>query len=209
MEAKLKDAVAREDYKAAAELKAQLDVAPVNVEKMYASLQKRTSQLTSRRDAVVKERDLLKELGGVWPKYEVAQRSLWDHWFREYGDAAYERLLAADGKATELVSIFEDYPDWVEPANRLATLRFLEGEFAESVELCLKILRTKPWHFGASSGIVLCYGKLGEAQQANEWAKQAMPQPGAEREVWVARMVEEIDARIAELDDIDGAAAGK
>ena len=55
----------------------------------------------------------------------------------------------------------------------------------------------------------MCYAKLGDAQQANEWAKQAMPQPGAEREVWVARMVEEIDARIAELDDIDGAAAGK
>lgn len=112
--------------------------------RLYSSLQQRTSQLTSRRDALVKERGHLKELSGVWPNYELAQQSLWDHWFREYGDAARERLLAADGKTADLEKLIEEYPDWVEPANRLATLRFLEGDFSGSVELCLKILRSKP-----------------------------------------------------------------
>ena len=56
LEAQLKEAVAREDYKAAAELKVKIDESPANVERMYAALQKRTSQLLTRRDMMVTER---------------------------------------------------------------------------------------------------------------------------------------------------------
>ena len=72
LEAKLKDAVEREDYKAAAELKVQLNeavlAAPVPVKSMYDSLQKRSSLLASRREAIVRERELVAELGAAWPK---------------------------------------------------------------------------------------------------------------------------------------------
>lgn len=204
LEAKLRDAVEREDYKAAAELKAQLDAAPVPVGKLYASLQKRASELASRREAITRERELVKNLAGVWPKCELAQRSLWEHWFGEYGEEAREELVTADGEAAQLLSLTEKYPDWVEPANRLATLRYVEGDYAASVSLCLKILRNKPWHFGASSGIVMCYVKLGDTESANEWAAEAMPQLGPKREKWVERMVNAIDAKLAELDVIDG-----
>ena len=41
---------------------------------------------------------------------------------REYGEKPRERLLAADGDAAALLDIMDEFPDWVEPPNRLATL---------------------------------------------------------------------------------------
>ena len=203
LEAQLKEAVAREDYKAAAELKVKIDESPANVERMYAALQKRTSQLLTRRDMMVTERRHLKDLA---TKGEVAQQALWDHWFGEYGDSARDQLLAAMEEGAELTNIMEEYADWVEPQNRLATLRFLEGDYAGSVELCLKILRQKPWHFGAASGIVMCYAKLGDMEQARVWAEEAMPQLGPKRDAWCERMVKAMDERLAELDEISSKA---
>jgi hypothetical protein len=207
LEAKLEEAVAREDYEAAAEIKAELDGSPAQMQKLYAGLQKRASQLASRRDMMKREREHLKNLAGMWQTSDAAQRAMWDHWFTEYGEAARDKLLAADGEARELADLMEEYPDWVEPQNRLATLRYLQGDLAGSVELCLKILRQKPWHFGAASGIVLCYAKLGDAGQARYWAAEAMPQSNPERRDWVDRMVAAIDERLAELDEISGSAS--
>ena len=57
--------------------------------------------------------------------------------------------------------------------NRLATLRFLEGDFEDSARLCLRVLHDKPWHFGASSGIVMVYAQMGNADDAKRWALHA------------------------------------
>ncbi|MGB1356098.1 MAG: hypothetical protein ACPG7P_02310, partial [Candidatus Puniceispirillaceae bacterium] len=57
---------------------------------------------------------------------------------------ARDALQAADGKAVALTALMDEFPDWAEPTNRLATLRYMEGEFAESVQLCLRVLRLKP-----------------------------------------------------------------
>lgn len=207
LEAKLKDAVAREDYKAAAALKIELDeavlAAPVPVKSMYESLQKRSSLLSSRRDTLVRERELVQKLRAPQSD-EEAIAELWAHWFGEYGEKPRERLLEADGDAAALLDIMEEFPDWVEPPNRLATLLYMEGEFSGSVDLCQKILRQKPWHFGAASGIVMCYAKLGDSEKANECAGEAMPRPGPARAKWVERMVTVLDARLAELDEIGG-----
>ena len=80
------------------------------------------------------------------------------------------------------------------------------------VSLCLRVLYLKPWHFGAASGIVMCYAKLAEAsnsinrgkfiEEANKWAAEAMPQPGKNREVWCERMLGLMDAKLAELEEI-------
>ena len=40
------------------------------------------------------------------------------------------------------------------------------------------LARAEPWHFGAASGIVMCYAKLGNIPEANRWAREAMPEPG-------------------------------
>ena len=208
LETKLKDAVAREDYKAAAALKAQLDATPVPAAPLYASLQQRASHLASRRPAIVRERDHIKSLARDWPECATAQRALSEVWCGAEGEAARNRLLEAEGDAAKLQALMKEYPDWVEPANRLAALRIKEGDFANSANLCLKVLDQKPWHLDALSGIVICYANLGENEKANEWAKEAMPPLGCgvgigpEREKWVARKVRDVEARLAELDEI-------
>jgi len=162
---------------------------------LYASLQARKAQLTSRSSALQRERTLVEALmGGT----DYAQQQLWYHWFGEEGEAARKSLESA--KVPDLLEMMETYPDWAEPANRLATLRYIEGDFDESVELCLKVLRLKPWHFGASSGIVMVYAKMGNLEEANKMAELAMPRPGPQRKEWVQRMLEGIDAKLAELE---------
>merc|ERR1711908_5248 len=123
--------------------------------------------------------------------------------YGEEGDDASDLLVAAEGDEEALARLMADYPDWVEPTNRLATSKYMNGEFADSVTLCLRILRNKPWHFGASSGIVMCYAKLASQSnvlnrdayiaEANKWALEAMPQPGPQRSEWVQRMLARVD----------------
>jgi hypothetical protein len=178
----------------------QLDASDVS--SLYASLRDRRSQLTSRYDVTVQERELVQALADVWPKHERAQLSLWQHWFSEEGEAAAKVLHAGDGDALALSELMDKYPDWAEPVNRLATLRYMEGNFAESVQLCLRVLRQKPWHFGASSGIVMCYTQLGDATEASRWSSEAMPPLGPQRSEWVQRMLKLIDAKLEELDGL-------
>jgi len=190
------------------------EVAPpldaADVSGLYTSLRKRQQLLGGRRDAAVKERELLADLAG--PMHEEAIANIWEHWFGEEGKKQNGYLKTAGGNAAVLENLMEEFPDWAEPANRLATLRYMEGEFEESVDLCLRVLRLKPWHFGASSGVVMCYAKLAEeapvlrrsdlVAEANRWAAEAMPQPGPEREEWVARMLLLMDTKLEELAEI-------
>jgi hypothetical protein len=210
-ERKLKAAVERGDDEAAAEIIAQLNEAagikerkPVssNVSdgSLLAALNKRASELGSRKEKILREREHIKNLGEMWPLCEAAQKAIWDHWFAERGDEARAELLAADGDAAKLISLIEQYPDWAEPTNRLATLRFLEGEYADSAALCKQVLREKPWHFGASSGIVQCYVKLEKQGKAQRFAEDALPQPGPKRQLWVERMLVEVDTKLAALE---------
>ena len=186
----------------------QLDAADVSG--LYASLRKRQQLLSSRREDAVRERELLAELAG--PSHEEALGSLWEHWYSEEGETQTGYLKTAGGNAAVLKSMMEEYPDWAEPVNRLATLRYMEGEFEESVDLCLRVLRLKPWHFGASSGVVMCYAKLAEeapvlqrstlVAEASRWAAEAMPQLGPQRDKWVERMLLLMDTKLAELAEI-------
>ena len=185
---------------------------PSEISGLYASLKQRRTELSSRASTIERERELILALADESSEAEVAQKKLWQHWYGEEGDKATDLLVAAEGDEKALTKLMAEYPDWVEPANRLATLRYLNGDFADSVTLCLRILRNKPWHFGASSGIVMCYAKLASQsnvlrrdayiEEANKWALEAMPQPGPRREEWVKLMLERVDAKLDELSEI-------
>ena len=187
----------------------QLDAAEISG--LYASLKMRRSLLSSRRDKAVKERELIKSLGSKIPGQASPSR-LWQHWFGEEGDSAAESLMAADGDEAALSQLMDEYPDWAEPTNRLATLRYMEGDYEDSVQLCLQVMREKPWHFGASSGISMCYAKLAEQAnayrrdpllaEAEKWAGEAMPPPGPRRDEWVKRMLQVMDAKLDELKEL-------
>ena len=116
---------------------------------------------------------------------------------------------AAERAEAALLELMERYPDWAEPINRLATLRYLQGRPAEAVDLCLKVLRMKPWHFGALSGIVMCYAQQGMEREAYAWAAKALPPLGSpERAAWLERQLATMDERLAELGDLDGGGGG-
>jgi tetratricopeptide (TPR) repeat protein len=103
----------------------------------------------------------------------LATAGLWECWFNEAGpgarkqlDAVTESMNAGDLGAAEkaLDRLMRRYPDWAEAKNKKATLLYLKGEPAASLELCKQVVELKPHHFGAWNGIALC------AVQMQHWA---------------------------------------
>lgn len=137
---------------------------------------------TIERDRRNAEIQLLKGLDVT----DEASSELWTLWYSERGATAKKKLEVADSlmgnpqawKITEKVlrEIIDEYGIYfVEPLNRLATLYFLQSKFEESYKLCLVILKVKPWHFGALSGIVqVCIG-MGDRDGARDWAIKRLP----------------------------------
>lgn len=135
------------------------------------------------RQRLLTEIDLLSAL----EESEEAVDELWTLWFTERGPTAAALLF----KAEELVSqgeaqwsaaenllwsiIFEYGVHWAEPINRLATLKFLQGKLGESKELCEIVLKLKPWHFGALSGVVMVCAGLQDVNSARLWADRRLP----------------------------------
>ena len=111
-----------------------------------------------------------------------ATTALWEHWYSEQGGEARTRLeeavklmgspRTADRAAAMLTSLISDYPAWAEPLNRLATLRFMERKFAESIELCEKVLAIKPHHFACLSGLTMAYYNNREPEKARGAAER-------------------------------------
>lgn len=104
-----------------------------------------TRDRSQHERTLLAERDLVSALAEPWPRYERAQAALWEHWFGEEGLEA--RSLIEDaaqalddpeaaGEAPQLMKLISAYPLWAEPINRLATLRFLQHRFDESIVLC-------------------------------------------------------------------------
>ena len=94
----------------------------------YAGLRQRQAKLAAQRASAEKERELVKELAAEWPHYQRAQLTLFEHWCAEEG-VATTLLHATRGGDTALLALIEVYPDWAEPVNQLATLRYMEGKY--------------------------------------------------------------------------------
>jgi hypothetical protein len=121
-----------------------------------------------------------------------AVSELWTLWYYSRGPDAAKALevtdsLTAQGpefwtraeqKLQQLLVAEEDGGAgalFVEAVNRLATLYFLQGRYAESKQMCEMVLAAKPWHFGALSGIVLVCTGLKDTTGMRAWANQRMP----------------------------------
>ena len=143
------------------------------------------------RDRRLVEIQLLQQL--LDPDYDDATSSLlWNLWYNERGPTAQRILVQCDqllGSNSSgdvmaawnecerlLTSMIAQYgPYFTEPINRLATLYYLQGRYQESYQLCRVVLHTKPWHFGALSGIVLVLQQLGDHEKARYWAERRLP----------------------------------
>lgn len=168
---------------------------------LYAGLRQRQAKLAAQRASAEKERELVKELAAEWPHYQRAQLTLFEHWCAEEG-VATTLVHATRGGDIALLALIEVYPDWAEPVNQLATLRYMEGKYDESMQLCRRVLEMKPWHFGALGGMVMCHERLGHVEEVERCKAEAMPPPG-QRDAWVERMVSVLDDRISFLSVVD------
>lgn len=134
------------------------------------------------RERRLTELELLKHLA----EGDKAIAALWEFWFQERGIQAASRLYNAVAlseqrdtweKAEELLLDLIDTHGvhWAEPVNRLATLYYMQGRWDDAEVLCLTVLKVKPWHFGALSGIVLVYAAMNAPDKARQYAALRLP----------------------------------
>jgi tetratricopeptide (TPR) repeat protein len=161
---------------------------------------------TARRRRA-EERKLVEVLGRTTEpeQFKAAIDGLWSLWFSERGSENKAKLEAVDrliseGEASQWVEaaaearkLMEEHPDWPEALNRLATVEYLRGEYDTSVELCKKVLAAKIHHFGALSGICMCYQKLGDEEALAEWRERMLPNDPSARRRWADRAIRALD----------------
>jgi len=104
-----------------------------------------------------------------------ATAALWLRWHEEAGEKAGERVQEGihfinENQLDEAEKVFtqlvQDYPDFSEGHNKLATVLFLKGEYLLSIDQCRETLKRNPHHFGAWNGLGMCLYQIGRFQEA-------------------------------------------
>ncbi len=95
---------------------------------------------------------------------KIYETKIWELWLNN-GSSDTSNLqmeigvkLLQNGKLEKALLIFEDIskkdPNWSESYNKIATVKFLKGDYFGSINDIQKTLRLEPRHFGAISGLV-------------------------------------------------------
>jgi tetratricopeptide (TPR) repeat protein len=113
----------------------------------------------------------------------AAQEVMWTIWLRSGNDqidtlmAEGIRFMEAE-QYPEAVEVFDQIiaraPEFAEGYNKRATVYYLLLEFEKSIADIHRTLELNPVHFGALSGMGLCYLGLVEPRQALEWFEHAV-----------------------------------
>jgi hypothetical protein len=139
---------------------------------------------------------------------KLVDPSQWPGAEKQYLDLIREHCSGADGSMDNL-----DLSNWVEPANRLATLLFLMGRLNESKQWCERILLAKPWHIGALSGIVMVCMKMSDEEGAIKYSLMGLPNLSAQmrnaRVDWVKRNVQLAEKNLLRLEELNREAYGE
>jgi tetratricopeptide (TPR) repeat protein len=114
---------------------------------------------------------------------DAAQNVMWAIWLRSGDDdidtlmAEGEQLMEQEEYA-EAVEIFDQIiaraPQFAEGYNKRATVYYLMQEYNKSIADIHRTLELNPVHFGALSGMGLCYLGLEELRQALVWFERAV-----------------------------------
>ncbi|GAX76791.1 hypothetical protein CEUSTIGMA_g4237.t1 [Chlamydomonas eustigma] len=186
----LEVAVLEEDYALAARLRDQCKVIQGSLTPVQQYVQQQVWILASAGSV----EDKLKAIAGLGSAGEdavvpslaallsdaevqdAAQAALWSIFMRCKDPIAQEalnegcRLLGSDRKYEQAMTLFDQVvqrcPSYAEGYNKRATLHYIERRFQESIEECKKALSLQPHHFGAASGLGLCYLQMGDRDQA-------------------------------------------
>jgi tetratricopeptide (TPR) repeat protein len=113
----------------------------------------------------------------------AAQHVMWAIWLRS-GNDQIDALMAQgihlmeSQQYPEAVEIFDQIigraPKFAEGYNKRATVYYLMQEFEQSIADIHRTLELNPVHFGALSGMGLCYLGLDEPRKALEWFERAV-----------------------------------
>jgi tetratricopeptide (TPR) repeat protein len=128
---------------------------------------------------------LLQELkeADTYTKGTTSIASLWLFWRMAPDEIAQEMLddglaslrvsdyLNAEDKLSRLVKYC---PDYAEGYNQLAFVKFLQGQFEESLSYLDRALGLEPHHFGALSGKALNYIELGRNDIGQVFLRRAV-----------------------------------
>lgn len=126
---------------------------------------------------------------------DFAAAGLWEIWLSERGREARESIddgirALNRGKISQARDVFRYlmvlYPDWAEPANKLAMLFFFIDRPADTLELCQRVVALKPNHFAAWNSMAMAAIQIRDwetAKLAAEWAVKLFPGSGANREL--------------------------
>lgn len=114
---------------------------------------------------------------------QQATTALWRIWFYQkgrYGLALIERsqVMLEVGNTPQaealLTELIRDQPDFAEAWNRRAVLYYIQGEYEQSRNDCLEVIRLNPIHFGALHGLGLCHMALGDYRGAIQAFQKAL-----------------------------------
>jgi tetratricopeptide (TPR) repeat protein len=113
----------------------------------------------------------------------AAESVMWTIWLRS-GNGQIDTLMAEGVRLLELehyseaAEIFDQIiasaPQFAEGYNKRATVYYLMQEFEKSIADIHTTLELNPSHFGALSGMGLCYLGLEEPRQALRWFERAI-----------------------------------
>ena len=168
-------------------------------------------------------------------KQELVMSELWALWYGERGhlneielrkieDTLVEpnQWPSAENRYLELIrkhcstdgSMDKiDLSNWVEPANRLATLLFIMGRYKECKVWCKTILDAKPWHVGALSGVVMVCMKMGDKEGILKYSQMGMPNLSPEmreaRRKWVEKNAAVAEKQLLRLEELSKEAYGE
>ena len=91
------------------------------------------------------------------------------------------RLLQGTNDARALEDAYDVYteviriaPEFAEGFNKRATVLYLQKQYQKSVDDCVVVLKKNPYHFGAATGMGMCYMALGELESSLESFELAM-----------------------------------
>ena len=94
---------------------------------------------------------------------QTIENKIWKKWLSSGTDKVSNlqmkrgTVLLANGELDQALNLFVDLskkqPYWAEPINKIATIKFLMGDYFSSVDYIQQTLLLEPRHFGAISGL--------------------------------------------------------
>jgi tetratricopeptide (TPR) repeat protein len=114
---------------------------------------------------------------------DQATQNLWQLWFQQKGTYGFDilresQILLGSGQLQQaeaiLTDLIQDQPDFAEAWNRRAVLRYLQGDYRQSLSDCQTVIALNAVHFGALHGMGLCHAALEDYPAAIQAFRRAL-----------------------------------